>query len=322
MTVILAVVAILIGFAALVWSADKFVLGASATAYHFGVSPLLIGILIVGLGTSAPEMLVAAIAATQGNPGLAIGNALGSNITNIGLIIGVTALAYPLFARSRIVQRELPLVLLVTILAAALMLDGVLDKQDGMILLIGLAGFILWSLRLAKSDPSQAEPLDDEATHMPRPTALLWLVVGMALLIASSRLLVWGAVTIAQALGINDLIIGLTIIAIGTSLPELAASLSAAKKGEYDLAFGNVIGSNLFNLLAVLAIPSLMQPGAFESNALMRDVPIMLGMTIALWLFASNFKLFAEGSIGRIKGGILLAAYCTYLTLLVVVALQ
>ncbi|MGD8910862.1 MAG: calcium/sodium antiporter, partial [Chromatiales bacterium] len=254
------------GLAVLVWGADRFISGAAALANNLGVSPMMIGLTIVGFGTSAPEVLVSSIAAIDGNPGLAIGNAIGSNIANIGLIIGVTALVTPLSVHSRVLKREYPLMLAITLISLALMWDGTLARIDGLILLTLLAAILAWMVRSAKmdsSDPISGE-FDAEIPHdIPTPKAVFWFVIGLVSLLLSSRLLVWGAVNVASALGVSDVVIGLTIVAIGTSLPELAASITSALKGEHDIAIGNVIGSNLYNILAVLSLPGLIAPGPF-----------------------------------------------------------
>lgn len=313
---LIAVAALIIGFIALVWSADKFVYGASNTATSFNISPLVVGVIIVGLGTSAPEMLVSSMAALSGNTGLSVGNAIGSNITNVGLILGLTALLIPLQVQSRIIRKELPLMLAVLFFGAALLLDQHLSTLDGVLLIGGFFALIAWSLKAAMDNPNDAlsEEFDQELDDKPsRSAAIGWLLVGMILLIASSRLLVWGAVEIATALGVSDLIIGLTIVAIGTSLPELAASIAAARKAEYDIAVGNVVGSNMFNLLGVMALPALIDPGSVEAAVIYRDVPIMLVLAVLLLVFGSNFSFRRDGLISRFEGLFLLAIYSGYL---------
>jgi cation:H+ antiporter len=320
---LLPIIGLLIGFALLIWSADRFVLGASNVARLFGISPLVVGIVIVGFGTSAPELLVSGIAALDGQPGLAIGNALGSNIANIGLIIGLTALFYPLQVRSRIVRREWPVLLLFMALALALLMDGTLDRLDGILLMSGLAISITWSVYEAsrqRGDILAAEFQADMSDQLSTRAALLNLILGLIVLVASSRLLVWSAVEIAHALGISDLIIGLTIVALGTSLPELAASLAAARKGEHDIAIGNIAGSNLFNLLGVMALPGIIAPGAFEPMLLRRDYPVMLLLSVMMWFFASNMSLRRGGSVNRLQGALLLSIYVGYMVLLSVQA--
>lgn len=319
-----AVAAIIVGFIILVWSADKFVYGASHTATSFNVSPLIVGVVIVGLGTSAPEMLVSAMAASSGNTGLSVGNALGSNITNVGLILGLTALLLPITVRSRIVTREIPLMFAVLCVSSLLLLDNYLSLLDGVLLFSGFATLLLWSFKTAQAHPEDAlnEELEELTQNsVSRKVAIAWLVAGMALLIASSRLLVWGAVELATAFGVSDLIIGLTIVAIGTSLPELAASIAAARKQQFDIAIGNVLGSNMFNLLGVLAIPAVIKPGVLDTAVILRDVPVMLILAFLLWLFSSNFTLTKPGVLSRPQGTALLAIYLAYLGYLVVTSL-
>ncbi|MBC7203153.1 MAG: calcium/sodium antiporter, partial [Pusillimonas sp.] len=261
---ILASLAILGGFALMIWSADRFVEGAAATAKHAGMPSLLIGMVIVGFGTSAPEMVVSAMAALDGNPELALGNAIGSNIVNTSLILGITALVAPIAVHSKIVRKELPILLLIGLFVGALFLNGVLSRLEAFILLAGFFGLIGWTIFAAirgHGDPLEIETEQELIAHpMPLRRAIFWLCAGLILLIASSRILVWGAVTIAESLGVSDLVIGLTIVALGTSLPELAASVIAARKGEHDIAIGNVVGSNMFNLLAVVGIAGVIAP--------------------------------------------------------------
>lgn len=313
------IIAILGGFALLVWGADRFVTGAAATAVNLGVSPLLIGLTIVGFGTSAPEILVSAMAAWNGNPALAIGNGIGSNIANIALILGVTALIVPLQVHSGTLRRELPMLLLTSLIVYGLFLDKSLDFSDGVILLLGLLLMLGWTIYLGlhsrRSDPMGGEYEAEIPTDMSTMVALLWLFTGIIILLVSSRILVWGAVGIATSLGISDLIIGLTIVALGTSLPELAASIASALKNEHDIAIGNIIGSNMFNMLAVLGIPGLIRPGAVEDDVVSRDFPIMIGLTLALIIMAAGWRSTA-GRINRIEGALLLAIYVCYQALL------
>ena len=309
--------AILAGLAILVWGADRFISGAAALANNLGVSPMMIGLTIVGFGTSAPEVLVSSIAALDGNPGLAIGNALGSNIANIGLIIGVTALVTPLSVHSGVLKREYPLLLAISLISLALMWDGSLGRGDGLILIVLLMAILSWMVRSAKLDGSDpiSNEFDAEIPHdIPTPKAVFWLVIGLLALLASSRALVWGAASVASALGVSDVVIGLTIVAIGTSLPELAASIASALKGEHDIAIGNVIGSNLYNILAVLSLPGLIAPGPFLPEVLTRDQPVMIGLTITLFLMGYGFG--NNGRINRLEGLILLSAFVGYQSLL------
>ena len=309
--------AILIGFTLLVWGADKFVYGASATASNLGVSPLIIGLTIVGFGTSAPEILVSVMAAIDGNPGLAVGNALGSNITNIGLVLGITAIITPLAVKSNILRREYPLMFIVMLVALALITDNHLSRLDGIILLVGLVLVMLWMVILGMKK-NRVDPLEkefaQEIPHISMGKALFWVLVGLAILLLSSRLLVWGAVNVARALEISDLVIGLTVVAIGTSLPELAASVMSAIKKEPDIAIGNVIGSNIFNLLAVLGVPAIIHPMALDPAVLSRDFVFMIAISIVFFVMAYGIQ--REGRINRIEGGLLVCAYGTYMVIL------
>ena len=314
---LLATAAMIVGIALLVWGADRFVDGAASVAKNLRVPPMVIGLTIVSLGTSLPEMIVAAMAALDGNRDLGIGNVLGSNIANIGLVLGITALIMPLAVQSMTLRREIPVLLLVTFLAFALFADGELSRIDGIVLLVGLVLMLVWITRIGMKD--RHDPMVEEFTEsipekMSMKSSILWFIVGLILLIVSSRMVVWGAVEIAHYLGVSDLIIGLTIVAIGTSLPELVASVASAVKGEADIALGNVIGSNMFNLLAVLAMPGLIHPGIFAQEALLRDFPIMLGFTVALLVVSLGFKV--GGKISRFEGGLLTASFFGYLYLL------
>jgi cation:H+ antiporter len=311
---------IVFGFALLVWSADRFVDGAASTAKHLGMPSLLIGILIVGFGTSAPEMVVSAIAAYEGNPGLALGNAIGSNIVNIALILGITAIVAPIAVNSKIVKKEIPLLLLIVLFTGYLLLDNTLTLFEGVILLAGFFALVLWSVFAAfrSRGDSFEDQMDIELNEdiMSLKVGIMWLVFGLILLIASSRLLVWGAVGVANSFGVSDLIIGLTIVALGTSLPELAASVMAARKGEHDIAIGNVVGSNMFNLLAVIGIAVIIAPmNSIPLEVLQRDWTIMLLLTIALFVMAYGFK-GRNGRINRVEGTILILCYVAYNTYL------
>jgi cation:H+ antiporter len=315
---ILALLAVVLGLIILVWSADQFVDGSAATAKHFGMPPLLIGMIVVGFGTSAPEMVVSAFASYQGNPGIALGNAYGSNIANIALILGITALISPIFVNSSIIKKELPILIGVTGISVLLIADSLLTRIDALLLIIVFAGVMLWSVLQAyqnRKDPLSAE---SEVLIKPIPLklAVLKLILGLGLLIASSRILVWGSVVIATSFGVSDLIIGLTIIAVGTSLPELASSILAAKKGEHDIALGNILGSNLFNTLAVVGLAGLISPLKIESDALSRDVPVMGALTLLLFIFCYGFK-GKQGRISRLEASFLLFAYLGYTLVLI-----
>ncbi len=310
----LACVAIVGGFVLLVWSADRFVDGAAATANHAGMPALLIGMVIVGFGTSAPEMVVSAFAAAAGNPGLALGNAYGSNIVNIALVLGVTAMITPIIVHSKIIRKELPILIVLGLFSGWLFWDGELSFLDAVMLLVGFFALIGWSIFSAlrhRDDVLEQEIQQELASHaMSLSKALFWLLAGLLLLIVSSRVLVWGSVFIAHELGISDLVIGLTIVALGTSLPELAASVVAVRKGEHDIALGNVIGSNMFNLLAVVGIAGIIAPTTIEPEVLTRDWPSMFGLMLVLFLMA--FRLHGPGRINHLEGFLLVLFYLAY----------
>lgn len=317
---ITAILAIIAGLALLVWSADRFVEGSASTARHFGVPPLLIGMIIVGFGTSAPEMVVSTLAASQGNPGIALGNAYGSNITNIALILGLTALISPIAVHSQVLRKELPILTAVTVLAAWQIGDGEITRWDAWVLLgsfFGLMAWTIWQGMKNRSDALAGEmecELTDHAMSIRR--SLFWLVLGLILLIASSRVLVWGAVEIARGLGVSDLLIGLTIVAVGTSLPELASSVIATRKKEHDIALGNVLGSNLFNTLAVVGIAGAIHPMSVEPEVFSRDMMVMAGFTLSLFFIGYGFR-GRPGRINRFEGAALLACYMSYVIYLV-----
>lgn len=317
----LSILTIIGGFILLVWSADRFVEGAAATARHFGMPSLVIGMVIVGFGTSAPEMVVSAMAALDGNPDLALGNGLGSNIVNTGLILGITALIAPIAVHSGIIRKELPLLMLIALLLGALLWDGRVERIEAGLMLAGFGGLLGWTLYAAlrgKNDSLASEVEQELRQHaMPLGRAVFWLVAGVLLLVVSSRILVWGAVNIAAALGVSDLVIGLTIVALGTSLPELASSVVAARKGEHDIALGNIVGSNMFNILAVVGIAGSIAPMTqVAPEVLYRDWATMTGLFAALFLVAYGFR--GEGRINRFEGAGLLAAFIAYNSYLVV----
>lgn len=307
------------GFILLAWSADRFVVGASALAYNLKVSPLIIGLTIVSLGTSAPEILVSAIAAFQGNPGIAVGNAVGSNIINTGLILGLTALVMPLKVHSSILRREMPVLVVVMAITFVLILDGILGRLDGLLLITGMTVMLFWVVRLATRARNGIDPMVDEyAEEVPTDLgigrSLFWLLVGAIVLLVSSRLLVWGAVSVAREIGVSDLVIGLTIVALGTSLPELAASVMSALKNEHDIAIGNIIGSNIFNMLAVLGVAGVIHPVDIEYAVLIRDFPVMALLVMFVLLMVNRLR--SPGSITRMEGAFLVIAFCCYQTLL------
>ena len=316
---LLSFLAIAIGLTVLVWSAGKFVEGSAATAGYFGMPPLLIGMVVVGFGTSAPEMVVSALSATQGNPGLALGNAYGSNITNIALILGITALISPIAVHSQVMRKELPILTAVTALAAWQVWDGKLTFVDALVLLGVFFLLLAWSIRqgMTQKNDSLGTEVAEEMSHrsMPLRNAVLWLIAGLLLLIVSSRILVWGSVELALGFGVSDLIIGLTIVAVGTSLPELASSVIAARKGEHDIALGNILGSNLFNTLAVVGIAGTISPMAVAPEVFYRDIAVMSALTLSLFILGYGFR--GPGRINRLEGGLLLACFVGYTVYLI-----
>ena len=321
----LAVIAVLIGLAILVWSADIFIDGATTLANGLGVPSFLIGVVILGLGTSAPEMVVSVLAALEGSPELALGNAYGSNIMNIALVLGTTALISPIIIHKSIVKRDLPLLLVITLLAAWQLRDGQLSQSDGIILLLGLAAVLIFQIVMnlrssRQEDKKIASKNNEHSENKDRQSAgifrgLASLIIGMSILILSSRAIVWGAVELATFWGLSELIIGLTVVAVGTSLPELVASLSAARKGEHDMALGNIIGSNIFNTLGVVGLAALIAPISADPIILSRDVLVM-GLLTLLLVVLCVFAYIKKRSFGRTSGAILLLFFIGYSILL------
>jgi cation:H+ antiporter len=302
------------GFILLVWGADRLVAGASALARNLGVSPLIIGLTIVAFGTSAPELVVSGVAAYRGNPGLAVGNAIGSNIANIGLILGVTAIIYPLRVESETLKREYPLLMLIMVASFIMAADLVFNQTEGWLLLTGLVALIIWMVRFGMrrgtDDPLAEEFAAEIPRDMPTGYAVLWLLVGLIVLPLSSSFLVEGAVFVARSLHVSEAVIGLTIIALGTSLPELAAALTSALRQEDDLAIGNVIGSNMFNMLGVLGIAAVISPVDVGVLIIKRDFPIMFMFTFFLFLMA--YGIHGPGRINRRSGLLLLSMFIGY----------
>lgn len=311
------VFALLAGLIILVWSAERFIEGAASFAGHLGMPPLLIGIVVIGFGTSAPEMIVSALSALNHSPGIALGNAYGSNITNIALILGLTALIKPIMVNPSVLKKELPILALVTLLSALLINDATISRLDALILLLVFVAYMLWTIRREMRSKKRAHSLSEVPPQSrPKPdmslrSAALRMLGGLVLLVASSQLLVWGAVQIAAYLGVSDLIIGLTIVAVGTSLPELAASIVAARKGQADLALGNIIGSNLFNTLAVVGIAGAIMPIRVESEIFSRDFLVMTVLTLSLFFFSYGWRK-KTGMINRFEGACLLLSYIAY----------
>ncbi|RPE98493.1 calcium/sodium antiporter [Vibrio crassostreae] len=308
-----AIAFLIIGLGFLVWSADKLVYGAAALARNFGISPLVIGMTILAMGSSAPEMMVSATAALDGKTDTAVGNVLGSNIANIALILGITALIKPLSISSGVIRRELPLMIGVTLLAGALLWDNHLGFYEGVLLFVLFAAFLFAMLQISRSEKKNGDAfLDEQESEIPEgvsnPKAAMWVVIGLIVLPLAADMLVDNAVIIAKFFGMSDLVIGLTIIAVGTSLPELAASLAGVMKGEDDMAVGNIIGSNVFNILAVMGIPGILNPSILSEFAMGRDFWVMLGVSLLLVVMA----LGKSRSVNRIEGGVLIITFVAY----------
>lgn len=311
---LLLIASVIAGLALLIWSAGMFITGAASLARHYSISPLLIGMVIIGFGTSAPELVVSAMAASDGKLGISLGNAYGSNIVNIALIIGLTALIRPIAVQSTVLRRELPVLLLVTALAAWQVMDLMFSRQDALVLLavfLFLVCWVVWQGIKGRPDALGREVEQELRQIESSPgKSFLVLVAGLLILVASSRILVWAAVGIAGKLGISDLVVGLTVVAIGTSLPELASSLIASRRGEHDIALGNIVGSNMFNTLAVAGTAGVIMPMELGPELFSRDFLAMSILTLLLFVFAYGFR--GPGRINRFEGGILLASYVVY----------
>lgn len=308
-----AIAAILLGLTGLVWGADRFVAGSAGAAKNFGVSPLVIGLTIVSIGTSAPEIIVSINAALKGAGELAVGNALGSNMANIGLVLGATALIAPLPTQRHLLIQEGPVLLVVTALIGWALYDGSLMRMESAPFLLAIVPLLWLTVRYKKHHPSPEEIEEgEEIPNISTPAALLWLAIGLMALLASSEALVWGATSIAQSLGISELIIGLTIVAIGTSLPELAASVMSALKGHHDIALGNVFGSNLFNLMAVMPIAGVIQPLALGEEVFYRDFLALAGMTFLLYVAVALSRKTPRKAMARATGVVFLCLYFGY----------
>ncbi len=311
-----AIALLIVGLGLLVYSADKFVLGAAATATYLGVSSMVVGLIVIGFGTSAPEMVVSAIAAMKGNPGLALGNAVGSNITNIALVLGVGMMVSPLLICSNTVKREMPILLMVTLFVMWLMWDGELSRLDGVLLIASMFAMTLWMAWLGLRKPKNKDVLKDEyEAEMPqdvsKKAAWLWLSFGIVMLPVASMLMVHGATTIAKMLGMSDVVIGLTIVALGTSLPELSATVACMKKNEHDLALGNIVGSNMFNLLGVLGISASIKSFKLPDDFLSSDYLVMFDLTLALLVFALFF-VARKKPMPRLIGVFFVGCYCLF----------
>lgn len=305
---------IVAGLVLLIWGADRFVHGASAAARNMGFAPLLIGLTIVAFATSAPEILVSVIAATRGEPGLAFGNAIGSNIVNIGLVLGITAVVRPIPLESATLRREMPALLAVSLLTVSLFLDTRLSRPDGIVMLTGLAIVMIWFVRLgirsADTDPIKMDYEAEIPKDVSMKMAFIWLAVGLGVLLVGADWLVDGSIGVAQSLGVSEVVIGITIVALGTSVPELAVSLVSALKGEYGLAIGNIVGSNIFNLLAVIGIAATIHPATVAPSVLSLHIFVMVAFTLVL--FAMTYDYDGKAMLSRMEGVALLAAYFAY----------
>ncbi len=308
------VLLVIAGLALLMWGADRFVHGAAATARNLGIAPLLIGLTVVAFATSAPEILVSVVASAQGEPLLAFGNAIGSNIVNIGLVLGMTALIQPIALESATLRREMPALLAVSLLTVSLFLDTYVSRIDGAVMLTGLIIVMIWLARLgvksAANDPIKRDYEAEIPSDVSMTMAIVWLIVGLGTLLVGAELLVNGAVGIAQRLGVSEVVIGITIVAFGTSLPELAVSLASALKGEYGLAIGNIVGSNIFNLLAVIGVAAVIAPSALPPTVLSLHIFVMVAFTLVL--YAMTYDYDGKASLSRLEGLALLTAFIAY----------
>ncbi|MFL0810197.1 MAG: calcium/sodium antiporter [Agarilytica sp.] len=323
-SIALAAIAIFIGIGGLVWSADRFVAGAASIAESFDIAPIIVGLTIVSFGTSAPEVMVSLMAALDGAGELAVGNALGSNIANIALVLGVTLLISQIPVDSKVLKHEGMVLIPITLLAGYFLYDAELNPIEGWVLLALLLP-VMWYLVVVKQKDYKAEELLEEEAALPhysRGIAMVWFVVGLVALVVSSKVLVWGAVETAVFFNVSPLIIGLTIIAIGTSLPELAASVMSALRGHHDIAVGNIVGSNIFNLLAVMSVPGIFVTKGMDPAVFARDYSSMLAVTLSLFVFLgfamwqAKRKKKDKGVLGRVSGAILLAAYVAYMLMI------
>ncbi len=302
------------GLLLLIWGADRFVHGAAATARNLGVAPLLIGLTIVAFATSAPEILVSIVAASRGETDLAVGNAIGSNIANIGLVLGTVAIIKPIEMTSATLRREMPALLAVSLLTVSLFLDSYLSRVDGFVLMTGLLIVMVWLVRIGvRSSASDTLTADYEA-EIPRDmsmrTAVIWLVIGLAALLLGAEFMVDASLEIARALGVTELVIGILLVALATSLPELAVSLVSALKGEYGLALGNIVGSNTFNSLAVIGVAAIIHPAALPPSVLSLHIFVLVAFTLVL--FAMTYDYDGKGHISRVEGAALLIAFLAY----------
>lgn len=307
------------GLAGLFFGGEWLVKGSSRLARSFGISALIIGLTIVAIGTSMPELIVSTDAALRGSSDISVGNVIGSNIANIGLILGIAGLISPMVVKTSLVRREIPIMVGVTLLLLLLVGDGTISQGDGLLLLVGMVAFISL-LIYAEQRASAAEQaleagveaeleaeIDGNITAKQRPREALRVVLGIALLVVGARLTVDGAVALARGIGVSELVIGITLVAVGTSLPELATSVVAAFRGEADISIGNVVGSNIANILLILGVTSVISPVSVAPQIIRLDIWVALGFALVLFPFALNQKLT------RWEAGVLLAVYVGYI---------
>ena len=316
-----AVLFVAAGLAVLAWSADRFVAGSAALAKCFGVAPFVIGMVVIGFGTSAPELIVSVFSGASGHSGLSLGNAYGSCIFNIAFILGVAALIKPVAVKKSVVRIGVPLLVAITAFSRFLVSGDCLSRKGAAALLavfaVAMPLYCFADSRAGgggngeKGDGEEMEP-------MSAAVAAMWAVVGLAAMIGSSHLLVWGAVDIAKALGVSELVIGLTVVAMGTSLPELASAVAASRRGESELVLGNVIGSNIFNMLAVVGIAGVISPMEnFSPYVVVRDMPFLFAFSLSIAVFGFNFRdRNSPGRISRFEGGVWLVSFFAYMALL------
>jgi len=314
----LFIATLVIGLAALAIGADRFVAGAASLASSLRISPLVIGLTVVSLGTSLPELLVTATAVVVGHSSMGLGNVLGSNISNICLVLGICALLQPLMVESKLFRLDYPALLVATVATWVMSLNRVISRLEGVVLLIGFAIYLVLVIRSAGEDTTKVHAPTSSKTPVPtRRKVFVQMIGGLVLLLIGSRLVVWGGVGLGQALGLSDLIIGLTIVALGTSLPELATSIAGVVKKQHSIAVGNVVGSNLINLTAIIGIPSILKPMEVEGLVLLRDYPMVFMVSLALWpIFWSKRR--EAGRVNRWEALLLLAAYVLYLPLVLI----
>jgi cation:H+ antiporter len=304
----------------LAWGANRFVDGASALSFNLGMSPLLVGVLVMGFGTSLPELLVSLFSSVMGNSGLSLGNAYGSNIINIGVVLGLAAVISPVIVQNHVVKRELPLLILAMAITAFLVMDFELSRSDGLTLLALFVVLAVYLIRASLREPPKQEDsgLQNklEKRTIPLGKSINYLVIGLAVIALCSAVLVWSARGIVTNLGVSELVVGVIILALGTSLPELVVIVVAAKRGEHELALGNVIGSNLFNTLAVVGTAGLIAPAVLDAELVTRDLPVMFAFTGVLVVMAYGWGR-RTGVINKAEGGVLLLAVACYLAYLV-----